>query len=289
MFASLSQRRVGIIGLGLMGGSLGMALRAGRFCRSVVGSARREDTRRQAVALRAVDEAFSDEAEAARSSDLIVLATPVRTIMRQVRQLGPIAPPGAVLIDLGSTKQEIVAVMADLPRHVQAIGGHPMCGKERAGIEAASADLYRGAVFCLTPLESTSAETLELAQELARAVGARPLVVEARRHDALVAAISHLPYVMAAMLTATAGEAAADDELTWRLAASGFRDASRLAGSDVDMMLDILLTNRQNVARLARRAAGRMDALAAAIEGSDEAALRAALADALRIWRAVYR
>jgi prephenate dehydrogenase len=284
-----SRAHVCIIGLGLMGGSLGMALRASRACRRVTGVARQSSTCDLALAMGAVDEATMDALPAVRQADIVVLATPVRTIARQVATIGQHMAPGALLMDMGSTKSEIVREMEKLPAHVQVIGGHPMCGKERAGIAVAEATLYQGKVFCLAPLERTSPEALALAHELVRAVGARPLVIDSKRHDALVAVTSHLPYLMAAALTATASQSAAIDPLTWQLAASGFRDTSRLAGSDVEMMLDILLTNRGNVAAGARQAAGRLLDMAAAIDSGDEAALCSALTETQRVWREVYR
>ena len=278
-----------IIGLGLMGGSLGMALRASRACRRVTAVARQNSTCDLATMMGAVDQATTDALPAVGRADIVVLATPVRTIVRQISILGPHMAPGALLIDMGSTKAEIVSEMERLPEHVQAIGGHPMCGKERAGIAVAEATLYQGKVFCLTPLRRTNARSLALAHELVRAVGARPLVIDSQRHDALVAVTSHLPYLMAAALTATAAQSAAADPLTWQLAASGFRDTSRLAGSDVDMMLDILLTNRGNVAAGAQQAAQRLLDLATAIETGDEDTLRSTLTDTQHAWREVYR
>lgn len=266
-----------------------MALRAGRACRRVTGVARQSKTCDLALAMGAVDDATTDMLSAVAQADIVVLATPVRTIARQVAMAGSRMRPGALLIDLGSTKSEIVREMENLPAHVQAVGGHPMCGKEKAGIAVAEATLYQGKVFCLAPLARTSPEALALAHALAHAVGARPLVIDSSRHDALVAVTSHLPYLMATALTATAAEKAAADPLTWQLAASGFRDTSRLAGSDVDMMLDILLTNRANVASAAREAAQRLLAMAAAIDEEDEASLRALLSETQRRWSAVYR
>jgi prephenate dehydrogenase len=288
METHFSRAHVCIVGLGLMGGSLGLALRQAEACRLVTGSDSQPDVCAQAVALGAVQQATSDAAEAVAQADIVVLAAPVRTIIRLVGELGPRIKPGALLMDIGSTKSEIVQAMDALPAHVQAIGGHPMCGKERSGIAASDAKLYRGAVFCLTPLARTRPHTLALAQDMAQAVGARPLVIDPVRHDGLVAVTSHLPYLMAAALAATAGDTAAADSLAWQLAASGFRDTSRLAGSDIDMMVDILLTNRAHVAAAAGQAAQKLAALAAAIEGGDEAALRLNLAAIRETWRQVY-
>lgn len=289
MIASLSQARLCIIGLGLMGGSLGAALRAQRACRAVIGSDRQAAVCQLAVALGVVDEATVDTTEVVRQADIVVLATPVRSIIRLVTDLAPHLRPDTLLMDIGSTKMAIIEAMEHLPSHVQPIGGHPMCGKERAGVEAADATLYHGATFCLTPLARTRPDALALAGELVRAVGARPLVIEPQRHDALVAVTSHLPYLVAIVLTATTGHTASSDLLTWQLAASGFRDTSRLAGSDIDMMVDILLTNRQRVAGPAREAAQRLLELATMIETDDEVALRAALTAAQSIRQQVYR
>jgi prephenate dehydrogenase len=124
-----------------------------------------------------------------------------------------------------------------------------MCGKEKGGLAEADAELYRGAVFALVPCSRTTAGAEALAGELAEVVGARPLFMDAKRHDRAVACISHLPYLLAAALVHTENRASLDDTLVDTLAASGFRDTSRLASSDTAMMLDILLTNRQAVER----------------------------------------
>ena len=278
----LENARVAIIGLGLMGGSLAGALRERNACREVVGVARREETIREALRRGFIDWGTCDLAQGVGHANLIVLATPVRTILNLIPQVGSLAPPGCLLMDLGSTKARIVKAMEALPPRIQAIGGHPMCGKEISGIEAAEADLYERSTFVLTPLrqssgqalQRTSAQALALAQALVEAVGARPLVMDAERHDRLVAAISHLPYLLSIGLVATAQEIAIEDELVWELAASGFRDTTRLAASDVTMMLDILLTNRQPVGEMLSRLARQLDAIAHLLEADDEQALK---------------
>jgi len=215
-----------------------------------------------------------DLARGVRQADLIVLATPVRTILELLPRMGSFAPAGSLLMDLGSTKAEIVKAMEALPSHLQAVGGHPMCGKETSGIEAAEANLYEGATFVLTPLGRTNSEALKLAQELVRAVGARPLLMDAQRHDRLVAVVSHLPYLLSVGLVAAAEEVAAEDGLVWALAASGFRDTSRLAASNVTMMLDVLLTNRQAIGEMLSRFAYQLNALAHLLEADDEQTLK---------------
>jgi len=260
-----------------MGGSLALALKGHALCREVVGVARRAETSREALALDAVHRATTDLAEGVASADIIVLATPVRTILRQIRQLAALPLGPCLLLDLGSTKGDIVSAMEELPPQVQPVGTHPMCGKEMAGLAAAEPTLYQGAPWALTPLSRTSPVALDLACELAVAVGARPLVLDACRHDRLVAAISHLPYALAVALVSAAAEVGAADDAVWQLAASGFRDTSRLAASDVTMMLDILLTNRAAVGDALRRASAHLGQLADLIAAGDEDGLRTRL------------
>ena len=224
-----------------------------------------------------IDVGTCDLAEGVQQADLIVLATPVRTILELVPQVGALATSGCLLMDMGSTKAKIVEAMEALPPHLQAVGGHPMCGKEASGLEVAEADLYQGATFVLTPLRRTRPEALTLAQELVETVGARSVLMDAERHDRLVAAVSHLPYLLSVGLVAAAEEVAAEDELVWELAASGFRDTSRLAASDVTMMLDILLTNRAAVGETLSRFANQLNAIAHLLEADDEKGLRSSM------------
>jgi prephenate dehydrogenase len=285
---ALRNATVAIVGLGLMGGSLALALRAQNACKQIVAIERNADVCAQATARGVVDQASADLSLAAQA-DVIVLATPVRTILAQLRRIGEIAHAGAIVIDLGSTKREILRAMDALPTRLQPLGGHPMCGKEVAGFDAADAHLFRDAAFVLTPLARTTPQTVSFAQSLVGAIGARPLVIDAARHDQIVAATSHLPFALAAMLVATADDLARDDEPFFALAASGFRDTSRLAASDVTMMLDILLTNRDNVADAIRACSRRLDRLADVIGDGDEIALRGFLEDPARQRRALFK
>ena len=278
-FRRLQDCRVAIVGVGLMGGSLGLDLRG--QCAERVGVGRSAATLALAQSRGMIDRT-ADFDEAVGSCDLIILATPPRTILAQLQALAerrtprPAAGlPPKVILDLGSTKTDIVAAMEALPVGFDPVGGHPMCGKEVSGAAAAEPGLYRGQSFILTPLARTSAGALGLAQDLVRAVGARPLVLAAARQDALVAQISHLPYVAAVALVRAAQ--ACGDEQVWEVAASGFRDTSRLAASDLTMMLDILLTNREAVARALTGYRAELEALARLIDQGDAAALRAAL------------
>jgi prephenate dehydrogenase len=271
----LAKARVAVVGLGLMGGSLGGALR-GR-CAEVVGVARRRESIEQALGRGLIDRGERELAAGAGDADVVVLATPVRVILRQLAELGTIVKAGCVLMDLGSTKRQVVQEMQELPAAVQPLGGHPMCGKEASGIEAAEATLYEGCTFVLTPLERTSPEAIAVGKGLVEMVGARAVVMDAERHDRLVATVSHLPYALACALTAAVAASAEEDPTAWELAASGFRDTSRLAASDVTMMVDILLTNRDAVLDAVGDCRKELDDLARLLEDGDEEGLRGRL------------
>ena len=277
MAKALRDCRVTVVGLGLMGASLCMDLTRGHLCREVRGVARRTDTVLQAFFSGAVDEATNDVITGVLGADIVVLATPVRTIIDTLSEIGPHLWPGTVVTDMGSTKGEICADMAGLPVGVQPVGGHPMCGKETAGFDAAQAGLYVGAPWVLTPLGRTSPDALALTTELAQAVGARPIVLDAQRHDRLVASISHLPFLLASALVHAVADVGADDPLVWELAAGGFRDTSRVAASDTRMFMDILMTNRRAILEQLDRFACHVDELRRLLAAADEQALMHAL------------
>lgn len=241
---NLDECRVTIVGLGLMGGSLAAALRG--CVRSIVGTDSSPDPIERAPGLGVVDEATHDLAQALDGCDLAVLAVPVRASLQIIAKLGVDLPPPARLMDLASTKVDVVRAMQGLPSSIDPIGGHPLCGKETAGLESADRKLFEGARFALVPLERTSPELLSLVEDLVRAIGAQPLRIGAAEHDRAAALTSQLPYLLAAALVCRVGRAEGDLPALRDLLASGFHDTSRLAASDVTMMLDILITNREN-------------------------------------------
>lgn len=271
----LADTQVVIVGLGLMGGSLAGALRG--KCRAVVGVARREETIEAALARSLIDQGTTDLASGVHQADVVVLATPVRVIMQQLTEIGPLLPEGCLLMDLGSTKAQIVAEMARLPDHVQPLGGHPMCGKEVSGIEEADPGLYQGCTFILTPLPRTSEAALALGCALSEVIGAHPLVLEPERQDYLVGTISHLPYLLACALVATADATTSADSAVWEIVAGGFRDTARVAGSDVTMMLDIILTNRDEIRKALHVYRTKLCDLTRLVEAGDEEEVRAVL------------
>ena len=237
--------RIALWGLGLMGGSLAMALKG--LGARVDGI----DADPASVALARewgiVERASTRPEEILPEADVVILATPVRVILAQLAELPRLHPGPAVVMDLGSTKQAILAAMAALPERFDPLGGHPMAGKEKSSLRYAEAAVYQGAPFALTALPRTSPRARRLGQDLVQAIGARPLWIDAAEHDRWVAATSHLPYLLASALARCTPPEAAP------LVGTGFRSTTRLAGSSTRMMRDILATNRDNIrAALAR-------------------------------------
>lgn len=273
---TLAQCDVSIVGLGLMGGSMALALRGA--CRSLTGVDTDSTAIEAALARGLIDEA--PPFEVAQDCDLLILAAPVRAIISQLEFLSTAySPPReTVVLDLGSTKKQILQAMAELPPRFEPIGGHPMCGKETGGLAHADTELFRDKAFVLVPPGYSSVRALALAHELINTIGAHAMTLSADRHDKLAALVSHLPYTAAVALMRTV--MAQDDDQAWELAASGFRDTSRLAASDLAMMTDILLTNRNEILEALAQYRGELESLESAIRQGDAEGVRAALAPA---------
>jgi prephenate dehydrogenase len=289
--AWVREAEIAVVGIGLMGGSLAAALRGAnerpRRCRRVVGIVRRAATRPLAAPL--VDEVTLD-LQAVATADAVVLAMPPRAIIRLLPQVAALIRAGALLTDLGSTKSAIVEVMSTLRDDILVIGGHPMCGKEAGGLAAADPHLYESAPFVLCPVPGQATTAVARAAGLARVLGARPHILDAARHDRLVAAISHVPYTTAVALVAAAEALAVNDgDTLWELAAGGFRDTTRVAAGELDMWIDILLTNQPAVLDHLDRLDGVLQHLREAIAAGDIARLRGVLAAAQTRRRGLFR
>ena len=214
-------QRITIVGLGLMGGSLALALRP--HVRQLVAVDANPLTCREAEARGVVDRATTDLAEGLVGAEMVLLATPVRVIARLLAQLPALLPDGCLVIDLGSTKSAIGRIMDALPPAFGAVGGHPMCGRETAGLAAAEGTLYQGQTFILCATARTTSAASAVALRLVALIGAQPLWLDVQQHDAYVAVVSHLPYVVSATLLRRAAQEADDDPRLWQVSASGFR------------------------------------------------------------------
>lgn len=229
-----------------MGGSLGLRLKTLSPAPRIVAFGRTPGTLERAQARGAIDAWSKDPAEAVRGAEIVVLCAPVRAIPEQMTAIAKGLSPGAIVTDMGSTKEWITAEAAKrLPKGIRFVGSHPMAGSERDGIEAADAALYEQAVVVVTPSSSSDEDALERIKGLWRAVGAQPVVLPADAHDRVVASVSHLPHVAAALLVNTVASRAQRDGRTMDLAAGGFRDTTRIASSNAELWRDICLTNRK--------------------------------------------
>ncbi len=239
-------RRVAIVGLGLIGGSWGLALRKYGFSGVRVGCDRLE-VLREAVARGAVDEGDQDVRRAVAGADLVILATPVGTAIDLLAELKSDTAPEALVTDTGSTKQAICQQARQaLGSEPFFLGGHPLAGKERSGIENADASLFEGAWYVLTPLEDSDTEDgrAKAFAALVASVGARVLFMDAGLHDRAAAFLSHLPQLISTGLAALIEEQPA---LPLEFAATGFRDVTRLAESPYAVWRDICATNTANI------------------------------------------
>ena len=265
-------RTVTIVGVGLIGGSLGLALKRRGVAETVIGVSR-DETLTAARELGVIDDGYPYEAmaEGVAQSDLVVLCTPIARILELLPDAMSAATAGAIVCDVGSTKREIVTRAESLPHDgVHFIGGHPMAGSEKTGLDAATPNLFQRATYCIVAPPGAPAQALERVKGMAVAVGAAPLVLEADEHDYLVAGISHLPLLVAVVLVrAVAGDS------TWpamrRLASTGFRDTSRLASGSPEMGRDMCLTNKDTILAWLERFRHELDQLRCIIEEGDNA------------------
>ncbi|GIV59206.1 MAG: prephenate dehydrogenase [Rhodothermaceae bacterium] len=239
--------RIALVGVGLIGGSLGLAWKRHRPEVTLAGYDR-EDVLARATARGIVDEAAGSLEAAVAGADLVVLAVPIAASLRLIDALAPLLRPGVLVTDVGSVKSPVVRhARAVLPPENPFIGGHPMAGAEHSGVEHADAFLFENATYVLCPPEDTPPEAFQTRYDafvsLIRATGARVLLLEAERHDRIAAVVSHLPQLLAVTLMNYAATHHEDDDHFLRLAAGGFRDLTRIASSPFDIWRDILLAN----------------------------------------------
>jgi len=242
-------KTLAIVGLGLMGASIAKALRP--YAETIIGVELSPPAQDYALKNKIVDIITTDLREGVHDADTVVLCAPVRAITDMLNnRIGSYLRSNTLLIDIGSTKHDICEAMGQLPIGINAIGGHPMTGKEVSGIEASEATLYNNRPFVLCQTRRTTPATWVRARGFVNALGSNLIEMSAERHDKIVAGISHLPYILSASMVSTIAKEAQQDEAFWQLAAGGFRDMSRLSGSDIKMMGDILSTNTRAVATL---------------------------------------
>jgi prephenate dehydrogenase len=259
---------VTIVGLGLIGGSIALALRSNSAAERIVGVDVNTDSLRKALHAGVIDAGTDNLAEVVTDADLIVLATPVQQTIRQMERLRSLpVKPGCIITDVASTKREISEYAKGvLPDSIVFIGGHPMAGSEKSGIDAASPRLFENAVYILTPDSDTDPKAVDLLRSVIEQIRAHVLILSPERHDKVVAAISHIPHLVAALLVDQVAELGQSDPLYSRLAAGGFRDVTRIASGSPVMWRDIVLSNRESILDLLKDWNTRTDELIKLIE-----------------------
>ena len=260
-------RRVALIGLGLIGGSLALAMRRHGLAGRLVGADHNPDHVSQALALGLVDEAGTDAAAAVQGCDLIVLATPVGTLVGLAEAIAPHCAPGAIVSDVGSVKELVVREVGPrLPSGVHLVPAHPIAGTEHSGPTAGFAELFEGRWCILTPAPDTDPEAVARVGHLWRQVGSMVEIMEAGHHDRVLAITSHLPHLIAYTIvdTAVGLEESTQSEVI-KFSASGFLDFTRIAASDPVMWRDIFLNNREAVLDILQRFTEDLTALQRAI------------------------
>ena len=240
--------RVTILGVGLLGGSIGLAVRSRLTSCKVVGYGHRRATLDKAMEIGAIDEARDDAAAAVAGADLVILCTPVGLLAEMLRLIGPSLRDGAIVTDVGSTKRSVIeAAERLLPPGVHFVGSHPMAGSEKRGVEYARTDLFENATCILTPTPRTDGNALATIERFWQAIGMGTIHLSAEDHDRLLADISHLPHAVAAAMVVMQMNAALP------LAGKGFLDATRIAGGDGALWRDILHDNADNLRESLRR------------------------------------
>jgi prephenate dehydrogenase len=266
-----------IVGVGLIGGSIGLAARRRGVAERVLGVGRHQATLNLAHDLGAIHAGFLELAPAVADSDFVVFCTPVQHIAEQVLEAAPACRPGTLLTDAGSAKGEIVRAIANrLPAGVAFIGSHPLAGSEKRGPEYAEPDLFEDRLTVVTPTPGVDPAQLERVFDFWQALGSRVKVMLPAEHDQALALTSHVPHLLASALAGSL-----PTELR-ELTASGFRDTTRIAGGDPELWTGIFLQNRDAVLAAMKRVADRLDRLRNALQENDEPSLTSLLDQAKR-------
>lgn len=244
-------RNVSIIGLGLIGGSLGMAIRNKGLAEKVIGIPRREETIGQAIKKEAIDEGTLDPVEGTQNADIIFVCTPINLIVSTIQKIQGKLKKGAIITDVGSSKGRIVEeIEKKIPAGVHFIGGHPMAGSDRFGIGAAHTFLFENANWILTPTVRTDKAALQKLTVFLKAVGAKVQDIAPDEHDLMVAGISHLPLMAAIALVRTVAEMKEHRDKMLELAATGFRDSTRIASGHPALARDMCATNKEMILKM---------------------------------------
>lgn len=262
-----------IIGVGLIGGSLARALKKAQACKTIMGSGRNPAELEKALQLGVIDEYHLDLGSAVHGADIVVLATPVGAFESVLEQIAGHLAPHTLITDVGSTKGSVIEAARKVFNKkvpAQFVPGHPIAGTEKSGVEASLAELFQDRRVILTPLSTTSEQAVARIRMMWETTGAEVVEMDARRHDEVLAATSHLPHVLAYTLVDTLARLNAQQEI-FGFAAGGFRDFTRIASSDPQMWHDICLANRSSLLSVLEQFSNDLDHFTEALRDRDGA------------------
>ncbi len=263
-------KTVAIIGLGLIGGSIALEIKRKNLALKVIGVSRSLSNRRVALKRKAVDQAYPNLGDFLQEADLVILATPVGTVISFLKKIQPFLNPKVLVTDVGSTKEEIVRFASKFKK-LYFIGGHPIAGTEHSGMKAAELDLFKKKKWILTPTVSTPASLRNRLCRLIRAFGSQIVMIDAERHDRIFAAVSHLPNLLAYTLSNTI-ETLKNPQFA-KFAGSSFRDMTRVASSSPEMWRDISLSNRVELLRVIKQFETEIERFKRILNQGEEASL----------------
>ena len=263
--------RIAIAGVGLIGGSVGLAIKKSGFHGKIIGLGRRLSSLKKAIDVGAIDSATMDYAEALENADLLLIGAPVDTIAYIAKEAVKFAKKRCIITDVGSAKAQLVAEIEEfIPSDVYFVGAHPMAGSHNSGVEAANGDLFRGSICIITPTESTNSDALKLISDLWRIMGARVEIMSPKDHDFLISAASHLPHVVASALTQVVGNIRNERGKAIDFAGRGFKDTTRIAAADPKIWKGILMQNADMISPLLEKMEMELTEVRKALNDRDE-------------------
>lgn len=275
--------------MGLIGGSIGMAIKNKDLAENVIGVSRNIDHLKEAKAKGALDEYTIDPIEASKDAELVFICTPIDKIIPITKTIASTVKKGCIITDVGSSKAQIVAEGEDaVPEGVSFIGGHPMAGSERSGITAATQFLFEGTNYVLTPTDRTDKKALSVLSEFVEKLDVKLSLLKPEVHDRAVAAISHMPLALAVALVNTIQDLAAGKEEALSLASSGFRDTTRIAAGNAEMGRDMFVTNKHAVLEMIGKFKSSIERLESLIKDGDAAAITKELEKAKKLRTDMY-
>jgi prephenate dehydrogenase len=278
---SLHFKKVTIIGVGLIGGSLARVLKAKNLAGRITGAGRSRKSLELALSLGVIDDMADSAGQAVQDADLVVFASPVGMFESLARETGPHLKKGAILTDVGSVKGSVVSLIeAHVPAGVHFVPGHPIAGKEKFGVAEATETLFHGAKCILTPTKKTDKRALDSVKALWTAAGSKVIVMDPDMHDKVFAAVSHMPHVAAFAMMCAVAELNTGTEGYLNFSGAGFRDFTRIAASSPEMWKDICLLNRDNVIGMLDRYMASLSRFREELLAGDEKKLEAHLASA---------